>query len=178
MRSRALLPLSASLLMLTALCVWAEPKVKSFADRDWTIDLPADYKFEKTASPTDESFSVTFFPKGRTDKTRPLVQVTLYNANDNGRSAAFAPQFAAAMIAGVQKNKKEWKVTTSTEKIAEYTVTRYAWSGVTGTVPARGVMLVGADKGLGFALHVQDVAAYADKTLPAGEKALRTFRMN
>lgn len=184
MRSRSLFALAATL--LAALCLWAEPKIRTFADRDWAIELPAGYEFEKAANPNNESMTIAFFPKARPDKTRPIMQVTLFNAADGGRSPKFSQAFAEAMIAGVQKGKTNWKVETSTTRLGELTLTRYAWSGgavgkvggATANVASRGVMLVGSDRGLGFALHVQDVAKYADQTLPAGEKALRSFRLD
>jgi len=184
MRSRSLLALTIT--VLTALAVWAQPTIRTFGDRDWAIELPAGYKYEKSAKPTNESMTVAWAPEARTDKTRPILQVTLYNAADGGRSEKFAPAFAQSAIDGVKKHRTDWKLETTTARLGELTVTRYAWSGVakatvagvTVSIPERGVMLVGADRGLGFALHAQDAAKYADQTLPAGEKALRSFRLD
>lgn len=184
MRSRSLLALTATL--LTALAVWAEPTIRTFADRDWAIELPAGFSHEKTTKPNNESLSVAFFPDARPDKTKPIVQVTFYNAADGGASPKFETAFAESMLRGVKKNRTDWKLETTKVRLGELTVTRFAWSGAvsgkvngaTVTVPARGIMLVGADRGLGFALHVQDVEKYAAQTLPAGEKALRSFRLD
>jgi hypothetical protein len=182
MRSRSLLALA--LIASTALSVWAQPTIRTFADRDWSIELPAGYSHAKEAKPTPESMTIAFFPDARPDKTRPIVQVTMYNAGDGGRSPKFEPAFAQSAIDGVKKNRSDWKLKTSTVQLGELTVTRYEWSGVakakvagaTVNVPSRGIMLVGADKGVGFSLHVQDVSEHANKTLAAGEKALRSFR--
>ena len=49
--------------------------------------------------------------------------------------------------------------------------------GILGALVMRGVMIVGVKNIVGFSLHTQDVAAFADTTLPRCEQALQTFAL-
>jgi hypothetical protein len=58
-----------------------------------------------------------------------------------------------------------WNDMISAEYTAEYAVNM------------RGVMIVGMKRNVGFSLHTQGVAGFADTTLPLCEQALQTFAL-
>ena len=160
------------------------PATGTFAGRDWSIDVPAGYH-RSSARPNDKMSTTAFTPEPRADGTRPMVQVTLIDVRGTSDTPELRRKTAEAMIAGVQRRREEWQVQTSEAKVGDIPVVRYAWRGVTVPasdgasvrVMARGVMLVGVEDGLVFALHAQDVDAHAAETLPAHETAMATFRL-
>ncbi len=170
-------------MLAATLVVAADPKVGTYAGREWSIEPPPGYDLRKSMALPLDAETTAFFPDVRPDGSRPMVQLTLIAFKDNVPTMKV---FAETMIGSIEERRTEWQLETSSVQLGELTVTRYAWSGVTVvrsdgaqmSVPARGVMLVGIDRGVGFALHAQDVAEYADETLAAGEQSLRTFRIS
>jgi len=98
---------------------------------------------------------------------------------------AFAKTFADQTIGAIQRRREDWNVERAEVDVAGTPMRRYAWTGVTILAPdgaatrrpARGILLVGASKDFVYALHAQDVDAYAVETVPALEAYLRTFRV-
>lgn len=90
-------------------------------------------------------------------------------------------RLAASMIDGVRQRRTRWQQTESEVHVGGGAAKRIAWSGAVEpgfgrpAVHMRGVMIVGIADDLGFSLHTQDVAPFADITLPLCEEALLTF---
>jgi hypothetical protein len=157
----------------------------TFSGRAWSIEVPAEYVNEPSATPDGRTKIVAFTPDPRDDGTRPLVQLTLRDLSDLPKPPPLEA-FAAALIESVQRRREEWAVEKTKVDVSGRAMVRYAWSGVAIPAPdgaaervrARGVMLVGIDGRVGFALSTQDVDAHAADSLPRCERALRTFRIN
>ena len=157
----------------------------TFAGHAWSIEVLSDYVNEPSATPDDRTKIVAFTPDSRADGTRPLVQLSFRDLSDLPKSPPPLEAFAAAMIGGVERRRENWAVEKTKVLVGGRTMIRYAWSGV--AIPAsdgaaqrarvRGVMLVGVDGAVGFALSTQDAEAHAAESLPRCERALRTFRL-
>lgn len=152
---------------------------RPFEGRSLQIAVPDGYSEEQSASPQAGTHTIVFAGPIRGDGTRPMVQLTVIKLPAEVSLAQFAEQ----MIKGVERRRTDWECQTSDVKIGEVPGRRFAWTGtatVTGsTTTARmgGVMYVGIDADIGFALHTQDFEAYASSALPIGEASLRTFRV-
>ncbi|HYC88678.1 MAG TPA: hypothetical protein VEO54_05670 [Thermoanaerobaculia bacterium] len=156
---------------------------RTFAGRSWSIQVPEGYT--ETTTPSDErTFIVAYAPAPRPDGTRPMILVTLADVRGMSDTPESRQKIAEATIAGVQRRRDEWQVEKSDAKVGDMPVVRYAWSGVTipasdgaaARLRARGVMLVGVDRGVAFVLHTQDVDAHAGESIPALERLMATFR--
>lgn len=149
---------------------------RAFRGQIATIDPPKGYTpHEPPAQPPGGSmFALAGTP--RADGTRPIVQVMLLEVPPNQRTG---DTFAKAMIDGVARRRGQWKVEASDVTLGGIKAKRYAWTGTDPRqgIALRGVMYAGFSGGVGFQLHTQDLAKYADKTLPAGEASMKTFRM-
>lgn len=157
-----------------------------FAGREWTIDLPATYTNESSAELPEKGRTIGFAPDPREDGSRPLIQVTLFPVPAGEKPAEFLDRFAELVIGGVQRRRDDWKVERSEVDVAGRRHVRYAWTGV--TVPAsdgasirakaRGIMLLGVDDQIAYALHTQDIDDYSRTTVPANEAFLKTFALH
>ena len=91
--------------------------------------------------------------------------------------------FAEAMIKGVRLRRSRWEQKDSNVKIAGINGKWIEWTGSVEpgfgrpAVDMRGVMIVGIKNNVGFSLHTQDGAGFADMTLPLCEQALQTFAL-
>jgi hypothetical protein len=156
----------------------------TFEGHTFSVEIPEGYSVQTDASPKAGMGTFGFTTQPRSDGTRGMIQVTLldFSKAPPGETITLE-RFAAAMIGAVQRRRTRWEQTESEVQVGGGAATRIAWSGSVETgfgrppVHARGVMIVGITKDLGFVLHTQDVMPLADTTLPLGEQALRTFRL-
>jgi hypothetical protein len=155
-----------------------------FAGRRFTLQLPSEYRVATQASPdpTLTSFGFTTEPRG--DGSRGMIQVTLINFQRGGRGATVTlSQFADRMIDGIRKSRTQWAHRESVQEIGGVPARRFDWSGSVefpngeATPYVQGIMIVGIKEGIGFALNTQDLAVVAPRTMPACEKALKSFRL-
>jgi hypothetical protein len=153
-----------------------------FEGHTFSLELPQGFSLQADASPQPGFGTFGFATDPRHDGTRGLIQVTLADLSKSSRGETITvAQFATVMIDGVRRRRSRWELTESDVHVGGIAAKRLAWSGSTepgfGRPPVnmRGVMIVGIAKDLGFSLHVQDVATFADTTLQLGEQALLTF---
>jgi hypothetical protein len=157
-----------------------------FARHVIRLQLPAGYRLEGEAVPQPGMKTLAFATSPRKDGTRGLIQVTLLDMKQGPPGEAVTlEKFAEAMIGGVRRRRTDWRESGSSSTIAGVPGKRIEWSGSSEAsperpadrppAPMRGVMFVGIKEDLGFVLHTQDFATFADQALPLGEKALQTF---
>ena len=163
----------------------AQRATHEFEGHKFSLQLPAGYLLQADATPQRGLKTFGFSTDVRSDGTRGLIQVTLMDFSEappDGKPLTLE-RFAAAMIKGVADRRSNWEQTESELEIAGVRAKRIVWAGSREpgfgrpAVHMRGVMIAGIKKPLGFTLHTQDVAAYADATLPLGEQALQTFAL-
>ena len=168
----------------TVLPMAAQRSTHEFEGHKFSLELPTGYQLQADASPQAGLKTFGFSTDARSDGTRGLIQVTLLDLSGapQGQTVTL-DRFAAAMLKGVSDRRSNWEQTESELQIAGVRAKRIAWAGSREpgfgrpAVHMRGVMIAGIKKPLGFTLHTQDVAAYADATLPLGEQALQTFAL-
>ena len=162
----------------------AQRSSHAFAGHSFSLQLPPGYLLEAEQSPRPEFKTFAFSPNSRSDGTRALVQVSLFDLSlaPAGETVSLE-RFAAVMINGVRQRRNGWEQTEGDVEIDGVRAKRIEWTGSTEpgfgrpTVHMRGVMIAGIKKDLGFSLHTQDFVAFAETALPLGEQALQTFAL-
>ena len=167
-----------------AASVAAQAPSEQFAGRSFSLELPVGFSPAGRESPSPAFTTIGYASAPRRDGTRAMVQVTLIDLHAASRDSVLTlEQLAAALIAGVRGRRGEWSQTEDTVHLGNEPVIQIAWRGFSLGSPQappgmmRGVMLVGIQDGLGFALHTQDLERYADSTLAGTMSALHTFRL-
>jgi hypothetical protein len=174
------------LLLAAGVCLQATPQPSShdFEGHTFSLDLPPGYVFQADQSPRHGFKTVGFSTDPRQDGSRGMIQVSLLDLSDGppGEKVTLE-RFAEAMIKGVRMRRSRWEQKESDVKIAGVPGKRIEWSGSVEpgfgrpAVNMRGVMIVGVKNTVGFSLHTQDGAGFADTTLPLCEQALQTFAL-
>lgn len=183
---------SALLLILAAQPLVAQTaptgklKTHTFGSHEWTMRIPPDYVDERKATPDERTEVLVLRPNARPDGTRPMLHVlTMEISGIPGamKSPEFFDVFVKRVVGELEKRHEQWKADRSDVVVGGRKMVRYAWTGtpIAGTpgprVRSRGVILLGQDGHVTFMLHSQDAAQYADKTVAAGEQAMRTFKL-
>ena len=183
--SRISLFAAALLVAAIAVPLAADRASHDFEGHTFSLQLPAGYGPLANANPAPGVGTFGFTTDPRSDGTRGMIQVSLFDfAQRPVVETVSLDTFADAMIAGVRRQRSRWEQTDSEVQIGGVRARRIEWTGATepgfGRPPVtmRGVMIVGITKELGFSLHTQDVVAFADTTLPLCEQALQTFTLS
>lgn len=176
----------AGVLLAAAVCLQAAAQrpTYEFEGHTFSLDLPAGYKFQADQSPRPGFKTFGFSTDPRQDGTRGMMQVSLLDLSGAPAGEKITVEkFADAMIKGVSQRRVRWEQKESDLTIAGVRGRRIEWTGSTEpgfgrpAVVLRGVMIAGISHDIGFSLHTQDGAAFADTTLPLCEQALRTFAL-
>ena len=175
-----------AVLLAVGVCLQATPQGSShdFEGHTFNLDLPPGYVFQAEESPR-QGFKTFGFPTDpRQDGTRGMIQVSLLDLSGAPPDEKVTVErFAEAMIKGVSQRRSRWEQKNSDVKIAGVFGKRIEWAGSVEpgfgrpAVHMRGVMIVGIKNNVGFSLHTQDGAGFADTTLPLCEQALQTFAL-
>lgn len=173
-------------LLAAGVCLQATPQRSShdFEGHTFSLDLPPGYALQADESPRQGFKTVGFSTEPRQDATRGMIQVSLVDLSGapSGEKVTLV-KFAEAMIKGVSQRRSRWEQKDSDVKIAGVPGKRIEWTGSVEpgfgrpAVNTRGVMIVGIKRNVAFSLHTQDVAGFADTTLPLCEQALQTFAL-
>jgi hypothetical protein len=173
-------------LLAAGVCLQATPQRSShdFEGHSFSLDLPPGYVLQADQSPRQGLKTFGFSTDPRQDGSRGMIQVSLLDLSGAppGEKVTLE-RFAEAMIKGVRQRRTRWEQKDSDVTIAGVRGKRIEWTGSAEPGPGRpavnmrGVMIVGVKNIVGFSLHTQDVAAFADTTLPRCEQALQTFAL-
>jgi len=157
-----------------------------FEGNHFTLELPPGYQLTDQASPMRGLMIFGFTTDRRKDGTRGLIELTLLDMKSISDPVT-PEQFVESMIGGVRRRRSQWKQRETSIEISGMRAKRIAWSGNAAPPPPgspkqsasgmRGIMIIGMKDRTGFSLHAEDVAPYADDTLPLCEKALMTFHL-
>lgn len=174
------------IILLAALPAAPQNVTYNFEGNHFTLELPPGYQLTDQVSPMRGLMIFGFTTDQRSDGTRGLIELTLLDMKTISDPVT-AEQFGASMVGGVRRQRSQWKQCETPVQISGVHATRIAWSGNVASSqdrppqqPApqmRGVMIVGIKDRIGFSLHAEDVALFADHSLPLCEKALRTFEL-
>lgn len=189
--------MTSQLKTLTALAIWllvgsttptssasdgtgVRPITREFRDWTFSLEVPSGYNDEFSESPYPFFTMIAFASKPREDKdgTTAMVQVSLIDLKARGAEGISLESLGLGMIQGVEKRRKNFKVSVTDGKIGSTKVKRYEWEGTSYASGRgmKGVMFVGIEAGAGFSLSTQDLD-YAKEALVLGENSLRTFRL-
>jgi hypothetical protein len=175
-----------AVLLAAGVCLQANAQRTShdFEGHAFNLDLPPGYVFQSDQSPRPGFTTFGFSTDPRQDGSRGMIQVSLLNLSGAPAGEKVTlERFAEAMIKGVSLRRSRWEQTDSDVKIAGVRGKRIDWAGSVEpgfgrpAVNMRGVMIVGIKNNVGFSLHTQDLAGFADTTLPLCEQALQTFAL-
>ena len=168
--------------VVVSVSVTAARSTHQFESHTFSLDLPPGYAFQSDAAAMPGVGTFGFTTEARGDGTRGLIQVSFVDFTHAPPGETITlERFATAMVDGVRRRRSRWEQAESDMRLGSATAKRIAWSGSMEPgfgrpgIGMRGVMIVGIAKDLGFALHTQDVTAFADTTLPLCEQALLTF---
>ena len=186
MRLAIVLPVVLAVIRNSAL---AQTVTDSFAGHVVTFDQAAGYQPSGSHSPYPAALFLAYRSTPRADCRSALMLLVLIDrAETAGGDSGTLAEFAAAMLTPYPKRFSNWAVSESAAVVDGDSAIRYSWSGTSpvqdkcrggqAAVPMRGIVLVGMKRGLGFTLEVRDDEQHAAETLPAGEAALRTFRVD
>jgi hypothetical protein len=171
-------------MILLAASVSAGPQtVTQFEGHTFRLQVPEDYSVKSDASPGPGVRTFGFATEPRSDGTRGMIQVTLIDLKKSGAPPVTLDALGTAMIEGVRRRRTQWITKESATEIAGVPGKRIEWSGEAELAPGRppvgmrGVMLVGIKGDVAFALHTQDLSAFASGALPICEKALNSFTL-
>jgi hypothetical protein len=155
-----------------------------FEGHKFSLELPTGYVLQADASPKPGMKTFGFSTDPRNDGTRGLIQVTLLDLSGAPAGEKVTlDRFAAAMIKGISDRRSNWEQAESEIQIAGVRAKRIEWKASRepgfGRPPVNmsGVLIAGIKGPLGFSLHTQDIASFADAAIPLGEQALRTFTL-
>jgi|SRR6267378_651374 len=152
----------------------------------FSFELPPDYRLQGEASPMPGLKTFAFTSEPRPDGSRTLIQVSLVDLTQIGSvQRPTLDHFTQSMVDGVRRRRSQWKEAESLVDVHGIRARRVEWSGSNEPSPERptsqapsmmrGVMIVGIEGDLAFALNTQDAEPFAAATLSISEHALMTF---
>lgn len=160
-----------------------QPVIHNLMGRRFSIVVPLDYQKIEVHTPVELGM-IFFVSPPREDDTAAFVQVSLFDlrAIRNMSDLPTLDQFGTAMIRGVERRRRHWRLKTTNLLLGGVPIKRYEWTGVmmqaTKEIPMTGVMYAGVQSNLAFCLHTQDLEKFAAITLPIGERSMQTFRLH
>lgn len=134
--------------------------------------------------PGVKTFAFTTEP--RPDGSHVLIQLSVVDLTQIGSvQRPTLDHFTRSMVDGVRRRRSQWKEAETFVDVHGVRARRVEWSGSNAPSPERppsqapsmmrGVMIVGIEGDLAFALHTQDAEPFAAATLTKSEQALMTF---
>jgi len=171
------------MVILTASVSARQQTVTQFEGHKFSLQLPEDYSVKSDASPGPGIRTFAFSTSPRSDGTRGIIQVTLIDLKKSGAPPVTLDELGSSMIEGVRRRRTQWITKESALEIAGVPGKRIEWSGQAELAPGlapvgmRGIMVVGIKNDVAFALHAQDLSAFASGALPMCEKALNSFTL-
>ena len=166
----------------------AQAVTETFAAYVVSFDTPAGYHSVGRETPNPAAMFLGYETAPRADCSAGRVTIVLVDPRATaGGEAATLQQWSEEMISAVHESHADWAVSESRVVIAGDSAIRYSWSGSSkppdgcqggkSHLRKRGVMIVGLQQGIMYALQARDFEPYAAETVPAGETAMRSFHI-
>jgi len=124
----------------------------------------------------------------REDCLAGRITITLVDPQATAGGETMTPQqWADQMISAVRDRHGDWALSESRVVIDGVSAIRYSWSGSRKPLDGceaskshpleRGIIIVGLQEDILYALQARDFEPYAAKTVPEGETALLSFHI-
>jgi len=180
-----MLPLVWAMLAFVGAQAAGQTVTYSLNAHTFSLELPPDYRLQGEASPMPGFKTLAFTTEPRPDGSRGLIQLSVFDLTQIESSRPTLDHFTRSMVDGVRRRRSQWKEAETVVDVHGIRARRVEWSGSNEPSPERpasqapammrGVMIVGIEGDLAFALHTQDAEPFADATLAKSEHALMTF---
>ena len=174
-------------LLAVGVCLQATPQRSrhDFEGHTFRLDLPPGYVLQADQSPRQGLKTFGFSSDLRQDGSRGLIQVSLLDLSGAPAGGeGHLGEIRGSDDQGCQRATQPLGTEGERGKDRRRTGKRIEWTGSVEpgfgrpAVDMRGVMIIGLKSTIGFSLHTQDRAAFADTTLPLCEQALQTFTLS
>jgi hypothetical protein len=184
MRTQLFRALAAAAILVVGIASTATaqpPSSYAFDPHTFTIQLPEGFSLVDEASPLAGYKTFGWVTAPRPDGTSGVIQVSLYDiAKMANSSPVTLDQFAAQMVASMQRAHPGFKSGQTTGTVTGVDAKLVEWTGTTHPpvgVPLNmhGFMITGIKQGVGFRVEAQEVESLAAQNLPVYLTAMNTF---